>query len=80
MDKIAEKTVGILKWIGKVILAILLTIISSGMDAILDGILVYFLWNWLMPEIFQLTSISFIQAIGITFLFKLLLNVGTKEE
>lgn len=41
---------------------------------LLYGILVFYLWNWLMPIIFGLTKITFFQAIGVTllssFLFK----------
>jgi hypothetical protein len=33
---------------------------------------VWFLWNWLMPEVFGLPKISFVQAFGICILSTLL--------
>ena len=32
------------------------------------------LWNWLMPEIFGLTTITYLQAIGLLILSKILLT------
>ncbi|MBX2827589.1 MAG: hypothetical protein KTR22_05470 [Flavobacteriaceae bacterium] len=32
------------------------------------------LWNWLMPELFGLTAVTFWQAVGLIILFKLLLG------
>lgn len=48
----------------------------------LVGIMVFFLhvliimllWNWLMVDIFNLTKITFLQALGLTFLIGLLLG------
>lgn len=40
--------------------------------AALFGSLVMLLWNWLMPAIFALPSISFCQAVGLFVLFKIL--------
>ena len=43
-------------------------------EALLCGIPVYFLWNWLMPELFHLPELTIWQSIGICllceFLFK----------
>ena len=36
------------------------------------GYMIMFLWNWLIPEIFGLTTITFWQAIGLALLSKLL--------
>lgn len=36
------------------------------------GYVVMALWNWLMPEIFGLTEVSFVQALGILLLSKIL--------
>ncbi|MBL4606091.1 MAG: hypothetical protein JKY02_10650 [Flavobacteriaceae bacterium] len=38
------------------------------------GYIIMYLWNWLMPEIFGLTTITFWQAIGLGLLSKLLLG------
>ncbi|WP_420573697.1 hypothetical protein [Kordia sp.] len=42
--------------------------------AILFGFVIMWLWNWLMPEIFGLTTINYWQAVGLFILFKLLLG------
>lgn len=39
----------------------------------LGGVIVMLLWNWLMPVIFGLTAISFLQALGLMLLSRLLL-------
>lgn len=39
---------------------------------ILGGFVVMGLWNWLMPVIFGLTTISFVQALGLLALSKIL--------
>ena len=43
----------------------------------------YFLWNWLMPDIFGLSRIDVIQALGLNFLanilFKSNVNVNKKD-
>jgi len=42
--------------------------------AILFGYIIMWLWNWLMPDIFGLTTITYWQAVGIFILFKILLG------
>jgi hypothetical protein len=42
--------------------------------AILFGFVIMLLWNWLMPEIFGLATITYWQAVGIFILFKVLLG------
>ncbi len=42
--------------------------------AILFGFVIMWLWNWLMPEIFGLTTLSYWQAVGLFIFFKLLLG------
>jgi len=32
----------------------------------------YFMWNWLVPDIFNLPTITFLQAIGLNILFNIL--------
>ena len=38
--------------------------------AILFGYVIMWLWNWLMPEIFDLPVITYWQAVGLFILFK----------
>jgi hypothetical protein len=42
----------------------------------------YFLWNWLMPDIFGLVKIDVLQALGLNFLSGILLksNVNVKKD
>lgn len=47
-------------------------IILAGLLAFLFGYVVMLLWNWLMPEIFGLTTIGYWQAVGLIILAKLL--------
>ncbi len=42
--------------------------------AILFGFVIMWLWNWLMPEIFGLTALTYWQAVGLFILLKLLLG------
>jgi hypothetical protein len=42
--------------------------------AILFGFIIMWLWNWLMPEIFGLTTLNYWQAVGVFILFKILLG------
>lgn len=42
--------------------------------AILFGFVIMWLWNWLMPELFGLTTLTYWQAVGIFILFKILLG------
>ena len=42
--------------------------------AILFGFVIMELWNWLMPEIFGLTELTYWQAVGLFILLKLLLG------
>ncbi|MFC5047451.1 hypothetical protein ACFSTE_07015 [Aquimarina hainanensis] len=42
--------------------------------AILFGFVIMWLWNWLMPDIFGLTTLTFWQAVGLFILLKILLG------
>ncbi|MEW7278995.1 hypothetical protein ABW636_10405 [Aquimarina sp. 2201CG1-2-11] len=41
---------------------------------ILFGFVIMWLWNWLMPEIFGLTTLTYWQAVGLFILLKILLG------
>lgn len=47
---------------------ILYVIILIGASAFLVGLIVWPLWNWLMPTLFNLPEITYIQACGISWL------------
>lgn len=42
--------------------------------AILFGFVIMWLWNWLMPELFDLPSLTYWQAVGLFILSKILLG------
>ncbi len=60
--------------------------VKSGLSAILivavfsviAAVPTYYLWNWLMPEIFAIKVITFWQAWGINFLTGILFKGGSK--
>ena len=45
---------------------------------IIAALLVQFLWNWLFPELFAFQEISYLQALGIMFLSRLLFGFRIK--
>ncbi len=47
-------------------------IVLVAVACVVFGFVVMSLWNWLMPPIFGLTPITFVQAIGLLLLSKLL--------
>jgi hypothetical protein len=47
-------------------------VVFAGLFALVLGVVVQWLWNWLMPDIFGLHPISYWQAFGLLFLSKLL--------
>lgn len=59
---------------GEIAGMVILGIIAVTGLAILFGFIIMWLWNWLMPEIFGLTTLSYWQAVGIFILFKILLG------
>ena len=53
---------------------IVLAIIGITALAILFGFIIMWLWDWLMPELFDLPSLTYWQAIGLFILSKILLG------
>jgi hypothetical protein len=47
-------------------------VVLAGLFALVLGVVVQWLWNWLIPDIFGLNPISYWQAFGLLFLAKLL--------
>ena len=62
------------KSIGEIIGMIIFGILAIAGLAILFGFGIMWLWNWLMPEIFGLTTLTYWQAVGLFILFKVLLG------
>ena len=60
----------------KVFFMILIVIVLT----LLVGYITMLLWNWLMPEIFGLTTIGYWQAIGILALAKILFGLGNHSS
>ena len=58
----------------KVAAMVIFGIIGIAGLGILFGFIIMWLWNWLMPEIFGLTTLTFWQAVGIFILLKILLG------
>jgi hypothetical protein len=66
----------VLKSIG----AAFVTIFLYALAGLAVGLLIMLLWNWIMPEIFGLMKIGYIQGWGMYFLFGLLFNGTQKVE
>ncbi len=60
----------------KIIGATIAGIAVAAVIALLFGLLVQFLWNWLMPEIFGLPIINYWQAFGLIILAKIFFGSG----
>jgi hypothetical protein len=48
--------------------------------AIVMAVPTYFLWNWLMPNIFQLPEITLGQALGLNMLSSILFNFNSPSK
>lgn len=53
---------------------VILGVIGISALAILFGFVIMWLWNWLMPELFGLSELTYWQAVGLFILFKILLG------
>lgn len=62
--------IGFFRFIGLTVSRVVIVLIF----AVLLGGLVMALWNWLLPPIFGLTKIGFLQSVGILILTKLLFS------
>src|SRR3989344_1068927 len=70
-DNMASKEMTMDWLLEKLALGIGIGVLAIGIVAIVSiiaAIPTYFLWNWLMPEIFEIKTITFWQAWGINFL------------
>lgn len=55
---------------------VILAVLGIGALAILFGFIIMWLWNWLMPDLFGLTTITYWQAVGLFILSKILIGCG----
>ncbi len=62
-------------------LEILVLSIGTGvLIGLICGLPVLILWNWLMPEIFGLKSITFVQALGLSLLSSILFKSSSSSN
>lgn len=61
---------------------IMLIVIAAPVIALVISIPVWLLWNWLMPSIFGLKTITWIQALGLAVLSRLLFksHIGSSSK
>ena len=45
-----------------------LAILLVAIGCCINGAVVYYLWNWIVPSLFHAAKITFIQSVGICFL------------
>jgi hypothetical protein len=57
-------------------LAVAIVVVVLGAFAIIYGLIVMSLWNWLMPVLFQLPEIDFLQALGLSVLMSMIFGTG----
>ncbi len=57
----------------RIIMAVIMGIFAATALSLIAGAFIMLLWNWLMPHIFGLGTITFWQAFGLSLLAKLLL-------
>ena len=69
----------LLKLIGA-ILGIVVVLVILAAFSLIGAIPLYFLWNWLMPEIFAVKVVTFMQAWGMLFLTSILFKNNTSAS
>lgn len=57
-------------------IGLVVVVVWAAVSLIL-GLPVMWLWNWLMPAIFGIKTITWIQAVGLSFLCSLLFKGGS---
>ena len=61
--------------------AVVVSLFIIAIAALIGGIIVMWLWNWLMPVIFGLTTITYLQGAGLVALCGLLFkNTSTTSK
>jgi hypothetical protein len=70
-------------WLGKLALGIglgILAIATIAVVSLIAAIPTYFLWNWLMPTIFGIKTVTFFQAWGLSFLAGILFKNSSSKN
>jgi hypothetical protein len=60
----------------KIVLVILMVVFMAMLWSVLVGFPVKWLWNWLLPTLFNFPKIGFWQAVGVVFLCRCLFGGG----
>ena len=63
-----------------VFLGIIIVMGTFLFGAVLTGLPLMLLWDWLMPTIFGLTTITFWQAVGLAFLCSILFKSSASSS
>ncbi len=58
----------------------LTVLIGTIVWSVINSVLIVFLWNWLIPDLFGLSEISLPQAVGISFLLGLLRSSSSSDN
>ena len=62
-----------------VVLGLLLVVAVGAFLSLFGGIFVYFLWNAVVPEVFGLSALTFMQSWGLTWLCWILFRGGNSS-
>lgn len=66
--------------INKIILAVIGVVAFVVFFALVSSIIVMLLWNWLMPVLFGLKTITWLQAFGLSFLCGMLFKSSNTSK
>ena len=66
--------------INKIILAVIGVVACVVFFALVSSIIVMLLWNWLMPVLFGLKTITWLQAFGLSFLCGMLFKSSNTSK
>ena len=69
-----------MKIVGIILGGIALLAVILFFSGFIFGIPIMFLWNWLIPDLFNIGEISYWQAIGLYYLFGLLVRPFNQTE
>jgi hypothetical protein len=64
----------------KIFTAVMIVVGIFALAALLFGLPLMLLWNWLMPVIFGLPTITFWQAVGLNFLSSILFKTYNTKK
>ncbi len=70
-----------MKLIGLKILGVIVALAIFFVCALINGVIVMLLWNWLLPDLFGLTTITYWQGVGLSYLCSILFkSVSTSNK